>query len=109
GGERIDATLEQYFRLVSLLVSVPVLFYAGQPFLTSAWNSLRTKSVGMDLTVSAALVLAFVASAWNTFVGHGEVYFDSITMFVFFLTLVRLIELIVRHRTSSVADALARH
>jgi Cu2+-exporting ATPase len=109
GGERIDPTLEHYFRLVSLLVSVPVLFYAGQPFLANAWNSLRTRSVSMDLTVSAALVLAFVASTWNTFAGHGEVYFDSITMFVFFLTLVRLIELIVRHRTSSVADALARH
>ena len=108
-GERIDPTIEHYFRIVSLLVSVPVLLYAGRPFLLNAWNNIRTRTVGMDLPVSAALILAFVASTWNTFVRHGEVYFDSITMFVFFLTLTRFIELSVRHRTNSVADALARH
>jgi Cu2+-exporting ATPase len=108
-GERIDPTLEHYFRLVSLLVSVPVLFYAGKPFLMNAWNNLRTRTVGMDLPVSAALLLAFTASAVNTFAFRGEVYFDSITMFVFFLTLTRFIELSVRHRTNSVADALAQH
>lgn len=108
-GERIDPTLEHYFRLISMLVSIPVLFYAGKPFLMNAWNNIRTRSIGMDLSVSAALVLAFVASTWNTFVYRGEVYFDSITMFVFFLTLTRFIELSVRHRTNSVADALARH
>jgi Cu2+-exporting ATPase len=36
------------------------------------------------------------------------VYFDSVTMFVFFLGLGRYIEMIARHRAGSVADALAR-
>jgi Cu2+-exporting ATPase len=108
-GEHIDPTLDRYFRLVSLLVSVPVLFYAGKPFLMNAWNNLRTRTIGMDLPVSAALLLAFIASTFNTFAFSGEVYFDSITMFVFFLTLTRFIELSVRHRTNSVADALAQH
>lgn len=108
-GERIDPTLAHYFRLVSLLVSLPVLLYAARPFLANAWNNLRTRTVGMDLPVSAALSLAFAASTWNTFLDRGEVYFDSITMFVFFLTLSRLIEHGVRHRTNSVSDALARH
>jgi P-type Cu2+ transporter len=109
GGEVIDPTLEHYFRLVSLFVSLPVLFYSARPFLLNAWNNVRTRTIGMDLPVSAALVLAFVASTWNTLVRSGEVYFDSITMFVFFLTLSRFIELSVRHRTNSVADALAQH
>jgi Cu2+-exporting ATPase len=108
-GETIDPTLDHYFRLVSLLISVPVLSYAARPFLVNGWNSLRARAIGMDLPVSAALLLAFTASAWNTLVRSGEVYFDSITMFVFFMTLSRLIELQVRHRTNSVTDALARH
>ncbi len=108
-GERIDPAMDHYFRLISLLVSIPVLFYAAKPFLLNAWNNLRTRTIGMDLPVSAALLLAFVASGWNTFARNGEVYFDSLTMFVFFLTLTRFIELSVRHRTNSVADALARH
>lgn len=108
-GEAIDPKLDHYFRLVSLFISIPVLFYAARPFLKNGWNNLRTQTIGMDLPVSAALLLAFTASAWNTLVRHGEVYFDSITMFVFFLTLSRLLELYVRHRTNSVTDALARH
>ena len=108
-GEVIDPALDHYFRLVSLFVSLPVLLYAGRPFLLNGWNNIRTRTIGMDLPVSAALLLAFIASTWNTLTHTGEVYFDSITMFVFFLTLSRLIELSVRHRTNSVADALAHH
>ena len=62
----------------------------------------------MDVPVSLGIVLAFVASVWNALRGQGEVYFDSVTMFVFFLGLGRYIEMIARHRAGSVADALAR-
>lgn len=106
--EVMDAGLLNFFRLVSLLVATPVMFYAGRPILINAWNSLRARSIGMDVPVGIALVLAFAASVWNTFRGAGEVYFDSVTMFIFFLTLGRFIEMTVRHRTASVTDALAR-
>jgi Cu2+-exporting ATPase len=62
----------------------------------------------MDVPVSIGIVLAFAASVWNAMRGHGEVYFDSVTMFVFFLALGRYVEMIARHRAGSVADALAR-
>ena len=62
----------------------------------------------MDVPVSIGIVAAFVASVWNALSGHGEVYFDSVTMFVFFLALGRYVEMIARHRSGSVADALAR-
>ena len=107
--ETIDPTLTRYFRLLSMLLSLPVLFYAGRPFLTNAWHSVRTRTLGMDLPVGAALLLAFAASTWNTLRGSGEVYFDSLTMFVFFLTLSRCTALSVRHHTNSITDALAQH
>lgn len=106
--EVMDPSMLKYFQLVSLLVTTPVLLYAGQPFFLNAWNSLRARSVGMDVPVSAALLLAFGASVWNTLSNRGEVYFDSVTMFVFFLTLGRFVEMTVRHRTTEVTDALAR-
>ncbi len=107
-GEVMDAGLLALFRVASLLVATPVMFYAGAPVFAGAWNSLRLRTVGMDVPVSAALVLAYVASVWNTFRGSGEVYFDSVTMFVFFLTLGRFVQMSVRHRTTGVTDALAR-
>jgi Cu2+-exporting ATPase len=104
----MDPAMREYMRLVSMLVSVPVALYAGWPFYQGAWHALRARSVSMDVPVSLGIVLAFVASVWNALTGRGEVYFDSVTMFVFFLGLGRYIEMIARHRAGSVADALAR-
>jgi Cu2+-exporting ATPase len=104
----MDPTMREYMRLVSMLVSIPVALYAGWPFYQGAWHALRARSISMDVPVSLGIVLAFVASVWNALRGHGEVYFDSVTMFVFFLGLGRYIEMIARHRAGSVADALAR-
>jgi Cu2+-exporting ATPase len=104
----MDADMREYMRLVSMLVSIPVALYAGWPFYQGAWNALRARSVSMDVPVSIGIILAFVASVWNALTGRGEVYFDSVTMFVFFLGLGRYVEMIARHRAGSVADALAR-
>ncbi|MET0988443.1 MAG: heavy metal translocating P-type ATPase metal-binding domain-containing protein, partial [Steroidobacteraceae bacterium] len=108
-GEVMDADIWRYFRIVSLLVTTPVLLYAGAPILLGAWRSVRARTIGMDVPVTIALVLAYAASVFNTWRGTGVVYFDSVTMFIFFLTLGRWVEMSVRHRTSSVTDALARH
>jgi len=104
----IDPTMREYMRLVSMLVSIPVALYSGWPFYRGAWVALRSRSISMDVPVSLGIILAFVASVWNALTGRGEVYFDSVTMFVFFLGLGRYIEMIARHRAGSVADALAR-
>ncbi len=104
----MDAGIRELLRLVSMLVSVPVALYAGWPFYVGAWQALRARGISMDVPVSIAIVLAFVASVWNALTGHGDVYFDSVTMFVFFLSLGRYVEMVARHRSGSVADALAR-
>ncbi|HZF26044.1 MAG TPA: heavy metal translocating P-type ATPase [Steroidobacteraceae bacterium] len=104
----IETHLRQYLRIVSLLVSTPVMFYAGWPFLANAWRALRRRAVVMDVPVAIALVLAYGASVWNTYRGSGQVYFDSVTMFIFFLTLARSVEMFARHHTGGATDALAR-
>lgn len=107
-GEVMDSGLLAFFRIVSLLVATPVMFYAGAPILAGALRSARTRTIGMDVPVGIALALAYGASVWNTLSGGGQVYFDSVTMFIFFLSLSRFVQMSVRHRTTSVTDALAR-
>lgn len=107
--EVMEPAILRYFRIVSLLVATPVIFYAGAPILLGAWSSIRSRAIGMDVPVSLALLLAYSASVWNTFRdGGGEVYFDSVTMFIFFLTLGRFVQMSVRQHTAGVTDALAR-
>ena len=104
----MDPVLRQYLRLVSMLVATPVLLYAGRPFLEGAWRNLAAGQLGMDVPVALALALAWGASTINTFRGHGEVYFDSVTMFTFLLLIGRFAEMAARHRAGSTSDALLR-
>jgi len=95
-----DSFLE-FFRLLSLLLTTPVVLYAAAPFFRSAWRGLLARTPGMDLPVSLAIGSAYLASVWNTFLGTGEVYYDSVTMFVFLLTVGRYLELAARRRSLS--------
>ncbi|MEZ5458219.1 MAG: cation transporter [Steroidobacteraceae bacterium] len=104
----IDPRIAEFLKLTCLLFATPVLFYSGAPILRGALQDLRNRVLGMDVTVSLALVLAFTASVINTLTGVGDVYFDSVVMFVFFLLLGRHAEMASRHQATSVTDALAR-
>jgi len=104
----IDAVMADFLRGVSLIVAAPVLFYSGWPILAGAVRDLRARSVGMDVPIALGLVLAYAASLWNTVADHGQVYFDSVTMFVFFLLVGRFVEMSSRHQATSVGEALAR-
>lgn len=96
--EGMDPTVRDFFRWVSMTVSAPVIFYSGQPFFSGAWREWRARRLGMDTPVALALALAFAASIYESIRGGAEVYFDSLTMFVFFLLLGRFAEQNVRHR-----------
>ncbi|MQM39601.1 putative copper-importing P-type ATPase A [wastewater metagenome] len=104
----MDPQIETFLRLVSLLVATPVVVYAGAPFFRGAWRDVRGGRPGMDVPVALAVGSAFAASVWNTLVAGGEVYFDSATMFVFFLTVARSLEMVARHRAGRTTESLAQ-
>jgi Cu2+-exporting ATPase len=99
---------ERFLQWVSLIVTAPVLLYSGRVFYTSAWRSLRNRRVGMDVPVALAISIAFIMSCINFLTGTGHVYFDSVVMFIFFLSLGRYAELVIRHRNLQTGLALAR-
>ena len=104
----ISAAERGFLAWVSLLVTLPVLFYAGRVFFTGAYHGLRAGRPGMDVPVALAIGIAFGASCFNFFSGDGEVWFDSVVMFIFFLTFGRHVELVLRHRNLQAGTALAR-
>jgi len=62
----------------------------------------------MDVPVSIALLGAYTASAYATMTGQGEVYFESISMFTFFLLFGRYLELRARKKTSELSANMAK-
>jgi len=62
----------------------------------------------MDLPVSLAILIAFLSSAAATIGGRGEVYFDSVVMFVFFLSASRYFEDMARQRCAATVEKLVQ-
>lgn len=98
----IDDGTRTLLRVFSLLITTPVLLYSAQPFFKNAWRSLRRLHPGMDVPVSIALIAAYIASFSATLLQSDHVYFDTISMFTFFLLLSRYLQLrVAQHQHSA--------
>jgi P-type Cu2+ transporter len=99
-------------RWAAWLLTLPVLLFSCTPFFGSAWRDLRHGRIGMDVPVTIGILIAFAASTSATFDPQGalgaEVWYDSVTMFVFFLLSGRLLEQRLRDRTAGSLEALMR-
>ncbi|MDH5534920.1 MAG: heavy metal translocating P-type ATPase, partial [Betaproteobacteria bacterium] len=100
--------IEQLMRLASLALTAPVAMWAAVPFYTGAWRELRRGGAGMDVPVSVGIIIAFMASVAATLRGSGEVYFDSVAMFVFLLLGARYLEMSARAKAVEAQERLAR-
>jgi Cu2+-exporting ATPase len=103
----MDADMQHFLRLVSFVVTTPVVFYSARPFFAAALRGVASRKPGMDLPVSLAVGTAYAASVYATFTRGEAVWYDSVTMFVFFLTLGRFLEMRARHRSIDRSRALS--
>lgn len=97
-----------FFRWLTFLVSAPVVFYSGWPFLAGAWRELRERHLGMDTLIAGSTLLAYVASLIETIRGGTHVWYDAAVMFVFLLLAARMLEQRARNIATAQVDALAR-
>jgi P-type Cu2+ transporter len=106
----ISPDIESLLRWASWWLSLPVMLFASAPFFTSAWRDLRLGRVGMDFPVSIGILVTFGVSTAATYEPSGpwgqDIWFDSLTMLVFFLLGGRYLEAKARTRTAGALDAL---
>ncbi len=84
----VDLTL----RVIEIALSLPVLFFCAQPWLRSAFGSLRNGVVNLDVPVSLGILTIFLRSMVDILVFHSEGFLDSFTGLVFFLLIGRLFQ-----------------
>jgi Cu2+-exporting ATPase len=106
----LSLEMEQLLRWASWVLSLPVMLFSCGPFFSNAWRDLRRGNISMDLPVAIGIAITFGVSSLGTFEPGGvfgrEVYFDSLTMFVFFLLTGRWLELRLRDRTAGSLEVL---
>ncbi len=98
--------IQRFFLMISLLVATGVYFYSGQSFVRHAIRDIKNKHLGMDVPVALSISLAYFVSLYFSFKQQGHVYFDSMSMFIFFLLLGRYVESQVRHQGMNVRESL---
>ncbi|HSH68817.1 MAG TPA: heavy metal translocating P-type ATPase metal-binding domain-containing protein, partial [Deferrisomatales bacterium] len=103
----MDPGTHRLLQYLAWLVATPVVLYAGSPFLSGAWRSLRNRSPNMDLLIALGVLSAYGTSVFAVFTG-GEVYFDTAAMIVTLILTGRLFEMTARRRAASGIDRLLR-
>ncbi|MBI5907355.1 MAG: heavy metal translocating P-type ATPase, partial [Burkholderiales bacterium] len=106
----ITPDIEKLLRWASWVLTLPVILFSCGPFFGHALRNLKQRSISMDLPVALGIAMTFAVSTAATFGPQGwwghEVYFDSLTMFVFFLLTGRWLEQRLRDRTAGSLDRL---
>jgi len=102
----MSADIGQLLRIASLVLTLPVVLWAAVPFYRGAWRNIAAGRLGMDVPVAIAIVIAFASSLAATLRGAGDVYYDSIVMFVFLLLGARYLEMSMRARAARAQQRL---
>ena len=102
----MDADMTALMHWASLLLTLPAVLYSAQPFFRGAWLNLKQGMPGMDVPVALGIGAAFAGSAWSVLRGAGDVWFDSVTMFIFLLLASRYLELVARRKAAQALEKL---
>lgn len=76
---------QNFFRYLSMALTVISLAWPGSMFFRGAWAAIRTRTAHLDLPIAIGLAAGGVAGVVNTLTGRGEIYFDSLAVLVFAL------------------------
>jgi P-type Cu2+ transporter len=102
--------MRQLLNWASWLLSLPVMLFSSKGFFSQALNDLKTGKISMDLPVALGILITFIVSSAATFEPNSwwgnTVYFDSLTMFVFFILSARLIEAKLNSKTMGALETL---
>lgn len=104
----IEGQYERYLRWVSLLLTLPVMLYSAKPFFVSAYRGLKASELNMDVPISLALLYTFFSSVYATIAHTGDVYYESVCMFVFLLQLGKFFEFRARKQARDATSNLLK-
>ena len=105
-GTDMGENTKKMMHLVSSLIALPAVAYSGSIFFKSAISSIKNKSYNMDIPISLAVIMTTIISVVNSINNNDEVYFESVTMLLFFLLIGRYLEHMTRKRANISAENL---
>ncbi|MFM9988947.1 heavy metal translocating P-type ATPase [Flavobacterium sp.] len=88
--------LDQYrgfFRWLIFILSLPSFFYSASGYYVSAYKSIRSKMLNIDIPIALGIVVMFIRSTFDIFMDYGSGFFDSLTGLIFFMLLGKMFQI----------------
>ncbi|UOK41408.1 MULTISPECIES: heavy metal translocating P-type ATPase [Flavobacterium] len=87
--------IEQYkgfFRWLIFALSLPAFFYSAWGYYVSAWKSIKSRMLNIDIPIALGIVVMFVRSTVDIAFNYGQGFFDSMCGLIFFMLLGKLFQ-----------------
>lgn len=84
-----EAGLKTGFQWLTVLFSIPVVFFLSTDFFRSAWAGIRSRTANIDQPIALGIVALWTRSLYDVLSGTGPGYFDSLAGLLFFLLIGR--------------------
>lgn len=81
----VSGGLQSAFEWLQFLLFIPVALWSAVPIYRTAWVSLRLRQLNVDLPLALAFVLGSVFSTASLLSGGHDLYFDSLSGFLFLI------------------------
>ncbi|CAM4040170.1 heavy metal translocating P-type ATPase [Flavobacterium weaverense] len=88
--------LDQYrgfFRWLIFALAMPSFFYSASGYYVSAYKSIKTKMLNIDIPIALGIMVMFVRSAFDIIMDYGSGFFDSLTGLIFFMLLGKMFQI----------------
>ena len=89
-----------------LLLTTPVVFWAGSIFITGTYYSLKARKLNMSVLIATGVLTAYIASVLLTVFTREETFFEAAAMLVAFVLFGHWMEMRSRRGTSDALHAL---
>jgi Cu+-exporting ATPase len=80
-----DFAFGRTFQFLNLFISIPLVFFSGSVYLTSAYKSIKSGTLHIHIPISIGIVALFLWSVYEVLSLSGSGYFDSLAGLIFFL------------------------
>ena len=82
-----------FFRWLIFALALPTFFYSASGYYVSAYKSLRTGMLNIDIPIALGIVVMFVRSTVDIIMGYGQGFFDSLAGLIFFMLLGKMFQI----------------
>ncbi len=82
-----------FFRWLIFALSLPSFFYSASGYYVSAYKSIKTKMLNIDIPIALGIIVMFVRSTFDIIMDYGSGFFDSLTGLIFFMLLGKMFQI----------------